>query len=320
MSHLLLIGGTGFFGKCFLDAYSRGLLSPWNINRLTLVARHASNFALTHTHFFKNTNIQAIDGDISCMHELPFADYVIHAAASSNASKYIFRPDVEQLNIETAVSNYIQLAQKYHRESRIVYISSGAVYGKQKMLEGPIPESRIHDISHFDLNKKSYAWAKRNGELLFQPLASAGLNVAIARCFAFMGPWLPTDQHFAIGNFIRNAFLQQTITVLADRPVYRSYMYADDLVHWLMTIAEHADSSLHTYNVGSDQPVGILEAAHHIANIFGLSVSAPNFKINSVDDADYYVPCIGKARHQLHLDLQYDFFQSIDETIRTIQI
>lgn len=41
--------------------------------------------------------------------------------------------------------------------------------------------------------------------------------------------------------------------VKANRCVFRSYMYADDFVHWLMTIANSSNRANETYNVGSSQ-------------------------------------------------------------------
>ena len=47
MASLLIIGGSGFFGKSILDAYKRGLLDQWGITSVKVLARNAT--ALEHT-------------------------------------------------------------------------------------------------------------------------------------------------------------------------------------------------------------------------------------------------------------------------------
>ncbi len=130
-----------------------------------------------------------------------------------------------------------------------------------------------------------------------------------------MGQYLPRNQHFAIGNFIGCALEGRPIEVRATSPVIRSYMYADDLVVWLMTIAEHANCACPIYNVGSDEPIGILELAQTIAKRSGLAVlHAPQ----ESQPVDRYVPAIDTARAQ-GMKLQYDLSRALDATFHGIQ-
>jgi nucleoside-diphosphate-sugar epimerase len=78
---------------------------------------------------------------------------------------------------------------------RILYVSSGAVYGFQPRELSHIPET-------FQCNPVTvYGKGKMKAE---QMCLDSGIETVIARCFAFVGPWLPLDSHFAIGNFIGN--------------------------------------------------------------------------------------------------------------------
>jgi len=164
------------------------------------------------------------------------------------------------------------------------------------------------DIENLDEVKKSYAYAKRDAESAIQKLGQAGLNVSIARCFSFIGKYLPRDQHFAIGNFIADGLAGKDINVKADRKVYRSYMYADDLVKWLMTLAENANAQCPVYNVASDEEVEIRELADIVSNIFNVRIKSSE---NITKHVDRYIPSTEKAKKVLSLQVNYDLSQAI---------
>jgi nucleoside-diphosphate-sugar epimerase len=92
-------------------------------------------------------------------------------------------------------------------------------------------------------------------------------------------------------------------------------MFADDLVLWLMTIADNANSASPIYNVGSDKPIGILELAQTIAKRYRLTVMhAPQ----ESQPVDRYLPAIDMARAQ-GMKLQYDLNRALDATFDGIQ-
>ncbi len=308
MNILLIIGGTGFFGKSILDAFGRGLLKQWNIDKVIAISRNASKLINTNPGLI-NDNVELLDIDITSTDTLPFADYVIHAAASTDASRYINQSDIEKQNIIQGTLNYCRLAPKFHKDSRIVFCSSGAVYGYQpKDIQHLTEDMAFGNIEKLDKVKKSYAYAKRDSECAIQELGRAGLSVSIARCFSFAGKYLPKDQHFAIGNFIADGLASRDINVKADRKVYRSYMYADDLVKWLMTLAENANPKCPIYNVASDKEVEIKELAVIVANIFNVRIKSSE---NSTKHVDRYIPSVEKADNELGLRNDYELKESI---------
>lgn len=317
MASLLLIGGTGFFGKSFLDAFRRGCLNDWEVDKVIAMSRHADELKRLAPQLL-GSRVELVNADIGTVESLPVSDYVIHAAASTDARNYLSKPETERKNIQAGVYNYCRLAPDFHAGSKIVYVSSGAVYGVQAADVPFLEEDNVgFSLQNMPEHKRDYAVAKRDAEQAFELLCQQhNLQANIARCFAFVGPWLPRDQHFAIGNFIQDGLEGRPIEVKAKHPVYRSYMHADDLVNWLMAMAKKADSSCEAYNVGSDHAIEMGELAKLVAHQFGVTANVPD-KSESV--VDRYIPSIEKARNKLGLELSLDLTKAIKCTIERIR-
>jgi len=316
MATLLIIGGTGFFGKSILDSFKREQLNSWKIDKVIIMSRNALQFKEDYPELISK-GVEFFVGDISTINELPRADFVIHAAASTDASRYLTHNEEEKNNIIAGTLNYCQLALKFHKNSKIVFCSSGAVYGYQSSTVKFLKENDVFgDLSKLDDYKKSYAYAKRNSEAAIKELGKKDINVSIARCFTFVGKYLPLKGYFAIGNFIADGLKGEEIHVKTDKLVYRSYMYADDLVQWLMTLAENSNISCPTYNVASDQEFEIRELAQIVAKIFNVEARLTECKKES--EIDRYIPSIQKAKKELGLSNKYDIKHSIRMTIEQL--
>lgn len=136
------------------------------------------------------------------------------------------------------------------------------------------------------------------------------MNVAVARPFAFVGAYLPRDRHFAIGNFLADGLAGRAVKVATRQAVWRSWMHADDLVRWLLTIADVASPACPVYNVGSDEALLVEDAARIVADRFGGRALVPERTSTAVDR---YVPSIAKARAELGLTLTHDLASAVDD-------
>ena len=291
---ILILGGTGFFGKSIMDSFIKSKLDKYGINYLYILSRSSKNFIKLYPEFV-NPRIEYIDGNISNVDFLPNADIIIHAATSTNQMDYLENSIREKENTEKGVSNYIKLAKKFHKNSKIVYCSSGAVYGKQPSDILNIKEDYpFQDINNMSTLKRDYALSKRNAEKLFINSGEDDLNISIARCFAFYGKYLPEDGHFAYGSFLKSAKKGSDIVVNANHEVIRSYMSADDMVNSLIEVALHSKPQCPIYNVGSDLPISIFSLAQNIADEYNVKVvTKNNIDFNVVDR---YVPDISKLK------------------------
>ena len=291
---LLIIGGTGFFGKSIMNSFISNKLDKFKISHLYILSRSVNNFKKAH-HEFINPRIEYINGDIAFLDFLPEADLIIHAATSTRQIDYLNNPFGEKENTEKGVSNYIKLAKKFHKNSKIVYCSSGAVYGKQPSNLNNISEDfPFSDVKTLSVVKRDYALSKRNAESQIKEFGASGYSVSIARCFAFYGKYLPKDGHFAYSSFLESAKSGNDIIVNANHEVIRSYMHADDLVESLIKIALNSNPSCPIYNVGSDQAISIFDLAEEIAEKYDVKV----IKKEQIDydNVDRYVPNTDKLK------------------------
>jgi nucleoside-diphosphate-sugar epimerase len=165
-----------------------------------------------------------------------------------------------------------------------------------------------------------YAEGKRAAELmctLYQKASEAkgaAFEAKIARCWAFCGPHLPLDAHFAIGNFIGDILAGRPIAIGGDGTPRRSYLYAADLAAWLWTILFRAPALL-PINVGSARDVSIRELAEIVA-----ATSAPSTQILVAKTPILgaaparYVPSVNRAQELLGLRETVGLEDSIRKT------
>jgi dTDP-glucose 4,6-dehydratase len=201
---------------------------------------------------------------------------------------------------------------------RFLLTSSGAVYGSQPPDLTHVPEEYLGSPDCLHVGS-AYAEGKRLGELLCACYARQfSLQPLIARCFAFVGPFLPLDTHFAIGNFIRDALDGGPIRVGGDGTPERSYLYAADLAIWLWTILVKG-RAMRAYNVGSEDNRSIRAIASAVAQGGG---SLPVVAARAADPAQptqRYVPSCRRVREELQLHQRIDLDESIARTLRFLR-
>jgi dTDP-glucose 4,6-dehydratase len=303
---LLIIGGTGFFGNSILKyLLKKNFLK---IKKIFILSRKKLELANYNKKLRKKFKIIKINSNILTIKSLPKTDYVIYAAILKNYK-----------NDHKAVKNYLNLAKKYHLKSKILYTSSGAVYGQQPKIIKKIKENYLFKnkrIDFYNYNKNIYSMTKLKNEEIFKKLGKIGIKVSIARCFAFVGKHLPRDTNFVVGNFIKNILNKEKIEAKSIHNVIRSYMHEDDLVVWLFKILKRANINCPIYNVGSDQEVNIRKLALYLSKKYKLPIKLKKIKSNF---EDRYLPSIHKSKKELNLKLQYSNYRAINEVIKGLK-
>ena len=292
---IFITGGTGFFGCWLLESFA------WANDRLGLkssalvLTRNSDAFRNKAPHLAAHPAIQFHLGDV-CSFEFPLGSFshIIHAANESSAKLNLEAPLTMLDTIVEGTRRTLEFARQCGAP-KFLLTSSGAVYGRQPPEMSHIPEE-YQGAPDPTIPLSAYGEGKRNAELLCAIYKNQyGIEAKIARCFAFVGPYLPLDIHYAIGNFIRDGLSGGPIVVLGDGTPRRSYLYAADLAIWLWTIL-FKGQSCRPYNVGGEESISIIEAAHRVAANFPTRIAV---EIRGTPDPskpiEQYVPTIGRA-------------------------
>jgi len=311
---IFLTGGTGFFGCWLLESFAWANDQLHLSAKATVLSRSPEAFAAKAPHLANHPAVRLIQGDVRTF-EFPAGEFpfVIHAATEASAKLNQENP---LLMFETVVEGTRRTLEfaRTHGTRQFLLTSSGAVYGKQPPEMTHIPEDYLGAPDAMDPNA-AYGEGKRAAEMLCRLYAHRfGLETRIARCFAFVGPHLPLDAHYAIGNFIRDALQGGPIRVNGDGSPLRSYLYAADLAIWLWTILLRGESC-RAYNVGSEDDLGIAELALAVAA--AVKPAAAVTVSGHPDPArapERYVPATRRAREELGLEARIPLAEGIRRT------
>lgn len=313
-ARIFITGGTGYFGRWLLPALARANDTLGLDLRVTALSRDPARFVAEAPELATNPALRFHPGDVR---DFAFPDgdftHLIHAAATSAAATFHRRED-PLTKFDTTLQGarrVLDLAAK-RRIPRLLMLGSGAFYGP--LLPGHDAYTEDYPVAPAADNLDvAIGHAKRAAEFLCAAYADRhGLSYSTARCFSFVGPHLPLDLHYAIGNFIRDALWGEAITVGGDGTPVRSYLYAGDLVVWLLTLLVRGANG-RAYNVGSDEAVTIGELAHRVGRVV-----APGKPVRILGQAtglptrNIYLPSIARARSELGLDA----WTPLDEAIR----
>jgi dTDP-glucose 4,6-dehydratase len=313
---LFITGGTGFFGTWLLESFA------WANARLDLrssamvLTRNPDAFRRKAPHLASDASIQFHVGDIQSF-DFPEGTFshVIHAATEASATLNEEAPLTMCDTIVLGTRRALDFARSCGAR-KFLLTSSGAVYGKQPAHLSHVPEEYLGAPDSANPSS-AYGEGKRLAELLSVVYAKQyGLEVKIARCFAFVGPHLPLDTHFAIGNFIRDGLRGGSIKVKGDGTAYRSYLYAADLAVWLWTILFRGQTG-RPYNVGSALAFSIADVARLVAGSFEppLTVRIAKAPVAGAP-VERYVPLVERAREELGLHPLTTLPEAIRKTIR----
>lgn len=301
-ARLFMTGATGLFGRWLLPAVIHANRELALNLSLVLLTRNAAALRQSIPALQNADSIHILEGDVKqfAYPEAPF-DYFIHGATTSAHETFHGETSLQKFNTLVDGTRHVLEFARRVGTKRVLFLSSGVVYGAlpEDMLS--IPETFCGAPDTAD-HRTGLAQAKRAAEYLCAEYSHLyGFETKIARCFSFAGPGLPTDLHYAFGNFIHQALHNEKIVVQGDGTPLRSYLYLGDLTRWLLPLLTQSTSHL-IYNVGSDHAVSISSLAEIVRDIVAPSkaveiLGRPAYSVGN-SPRNSYVPDVSRMREE----------------------
>lgn len=250
MAKMIVTGGAGFIGSCIVDA---------------LVARG------DEVHVIDNYAAGKRDDRLNAKatyHELDICD-TEKIAPVINGAQYVFHeaalPRV-QFSIDHPVESYtanvmgivsVLRAAEQGKVRRVIYASSGSVYGDQEQL--PVVETMEA------LPNTPYGLQKYMGELACRSWSEVyGLETVCLRYFNAYGPRFNPEGAYAqaIGKFIKQRTEGKPITIWGDGTHTRDFTHTSDIVSANLLAAESQNVGKgEALNIGVGREISVNEIA-----------------------------------------------------------
>ncbi|WP_434632937.1 NAD-dependent epimerase/dehydratase family protein [Chromobacterium sp. CV08] len=301
---LFVSGGTGWFGRWLLEAVAHANAALGADITVLALSRDPAAFARRAPHLAANPAIRFHAGDVR---DFAFPrqrfTHFIHAATTSAHETFNGEDPLSKFDTLVAGTRRVLDFAAESGAGHFLFTSSGAAYGPSP--QGlPLREDDALAPDTMDA-ASALGQAKRAAEFLCAAYARRhGWQLSVARCFSFVGPFMPLDIHYAIGNFMLSAMRKEPIIIKGDGSPFRSYLYMGDLVVWLLALLRR-EGEPRLFNVGSDAAVSIAELAHLVRDrihpegevrILGRAETSVGNPVRNL-----YVPDIGLAREALGL-------------------
>ena len=306
---VFITGGTGFVGKWLLEALLHADRSLGLEMGISVLTRSPDAFAVASPHLARATAVELVGGDVLDLPQptRPYA-FVIHAALPGAPLRDSLA-DLETVAIAgtKGVCRFAAAAGV----RRLLHVSSGAVYPPS---DGPAPLSEDRgwqeDLGSLNL----YTRAKRRSEAIVNE-GGWPFETVIARCFAFSGPYLLSSSGAALASFMEQAVEGLPLVVRGTGKAVRTYQYAADMARWLLTCLVHGANGK-SYNVGSSEPVTILETAHTVGRLAGnVGVQVEGLAAEGLAGA-FYIPDTRRAQNELGLSNSVGFEEGVQRMLQ----
>jgi UDP-glucose 4-epimerase len=234
----LITGAAGFLGSALSNRLVRAGHSVRGLDDLSTGRPSAllPEVFLTRGDINDRPKLWTLLQDIDC---------VFHLAARVSVPESILYPrEYNLVNVGGTVT--LMEAMRDVGVRRVVFISSGAVYGEQPVQ--PLAETTPPNP------RSPYAASKVAAEFYVRTIGALwAIETVILRVFNAYGPGqhLPPVHAPVIPNFLRQAYLNGTLVVHGDGSQTRDYVYLDDAVDAMLAAAVELAAVGHILNIGS---------------------------------------------------------------------
>lgn len=271
MKQILVTGGAGFIGSHLAAALlDRG-------DRVTVVDDESTGSAANLAPLLESANFRYLRGSIGdaalIEQALDGVDEVYHLAAAVGVALIAKQPlETIERNIGPVQLLIDALIRRAKAGQRIQFFlaSTSEVYGKN-----PKPIFAEEDDLVFGSTTKprwSYGASKAIDEFLALAVAREyGVPVVIGRFFNVVGPRQTGAYGMVLPRFVQAALADRPLVVHDDGQQVRCFAHVSDVIAAVLTLMSTDAALGRVFNIGSDEPVSILELAQRVIALTGSS-------------------------------------------------
>ncbi len=276
-ANVLVTGATGFIAGYIVEtlAYLNETTDSLPV-KIYALARNEHKLTHRFSHLINNVNFTTVIQDVNTpwMSDAKI-DFIIHAASDASPKKYLNAP-VDTIKANTlGIINLLELAKK--NNAKLLFLSSGAVYGDNETLEISESSYGVVDPLH---PRSCYSESKRLGEAMCMAYwRQYGVAITIARISHTYGPTLNLDDGRVFTDLVADAIADRELVIRGDGLDSRPFCYITDMVRGLFFILINGIAG-NAYNVGIDEELSIVDLAELIKKVSGkmyLKINVNNY-------------------------------------------
>jgi len=254
--NFLITGAAGFLGAALANQLAR---EGHQVRGLDDLSTGEPQALFEDVHFTRGDvndrpKLWTLLQDVDCVYHL--------AARVLVAESMLYPREYNAVNVGGTVS--LMEAMRDVGVGRVVFISSGAVYGDQQ--QQPVNE-QMHPQPH-----SPYAVSKLAAEYYVNTIGALwGIDTVILRVFNAYGPGqlLPPAHAPLIPNFLRQAVRGGTLVVHGDGRQTRDFIYVSDVVRAMIAAATAPNLNQTVLNVGTGQETSVRAVAEQVLELTG---------------------------------------------------
>lgn len=309
---ILITGVTGMIGSVLADACLAKGLTVFGMgrNKSNAEKRFCGNNFKGDFQFIEHDVINPLNFNIK-------VDCIIHAASNAYPKMFDEHPVGTMLANIYGLNNMMEYARK--SDARVVYISSGEVYGQSKGIDFDEEYQGFVDILNY---RSCYPSAKRAAETLCSAyIKEYGSDVVIARLSHIYGATATEADTRAATQFIRDGIENKDIIMKSTGQQVRTYTYVADAAAGIFHILQNGQNG-QAYNIAAPEGiVSIKQLAEIIANICKVNiqiVDASSSEKNSYNPVLRSVLSSDKIK-ELGFNKYYNIRKGIERTIKILK-
>ncbi len=256
---VLITGGAGFIGSHLAERYLTRDDYVFVIDDLSTGSIDNIRHLKAHERF--EYFLDSVENRQLTAELVDECDVIFHLAAAVGVRLIVESP---VRTIETNVrTTELVLSLAAKKKKRVLITSTSEVYGKRTRV--PFREDDDLLMGPSSKGRWSYACSKALDEFLALAYwKEKRVPTTVVRLFNTVGPRQTGRYGMVVPNFVRQALLNEDITIFGDGTQSRCFLHVSDAVDALMALMPITSSVGEVYNIGSPEEVTILGLAEKV--------------------------------------------------------